>query len=396
MASCRVCGSHDLEPAVDAGRQPISNRFVQKQGESEALFSLRFTLCRDCGIMQLADCIPPDELRPRFDWIIYNEPEEHLDAMVEMLAGLEGINANSAFLGLSFKDDSTMHRLARKGFPKTNRIDPAMVGVKEKGAGIETLQRHVTPAQMRKVAQANGRADMLIVRHVLEHAYDLKAFCDGLKELVTPQGYIVFEVPDCSQAIERLDYTTLWEEHVVYFSPQTLRRCLEEFGFRIEKIMTYPYAFEDSLVCVVRPLPAGVPKKEDVSKSLSEALRFAKEFDNHGKKIRTFLESYRRDKGRIAMFGAGHLACVYINFFGLKGLIEFVADDNPHKKGLFMPGSQLAILGSSALIDQDIRACLLALNPMNEEKVVAGQGTFLTRGGEFLSIFPASQRAMKA
>jgi hypothetical protein len=382
---------------LDVGVQPVGNRFVRRQGDAEALFPLSFNLCRECGMIQLAELVPAEELRPRFDWITYNEPEDHLDAMVEMLIQLPGISAEARCLGVSFKDDTTLRRFEKKGFTHTGRIDPAEdLGISDKGAGAETLQGRITPERMRKVAASRGRAGMVVIRHVLEHAYDLRAFLDGLKELVAPNGYVVIEVPDCSRAIERCDYTTLWEEHVVYFSPPTLRRCLEEAGFSITGFVAYPYAFEDSLVCVAQVRKGAVPAhKEDVGKALADAQHFARMFKGYGVRVRSFLEEYRRKNGKVAMFGAGHLACVYINFFGLKDLVECVVDDNANKKGLFMPGSQLPILGSQALADQGITLCLLTLNPMGEDKVVARNSAFVQNGGRFASIFPASRLALK-
>ena len=44
------------------------------------------------------------------------------------------------------------------------------------------------------------------------------------------------------------------------------------------------------------------------------------------------------------MLGAGHLSGAFINLYGLAEQIEFVADDNPNKQGLLMPGSRLPIL----------------------------------------------------
>ena len=397
MQVCRVCGSQNIVFMLDAGLQPVSNRYVANPGEKEDLFPLKFDLCRNCGMMQLAELVPAAELKPRVDWITYNEPEDHLDSMVEMLAGLKGMSADAFFLGVSFKDDTTLRRFENKGFKRTARISPQDdLGITDQGAGAETLQGRITAPWMRKVAAARGKADMVIVRHILEHAHDLRAFLDGLKELLVSGGYVAIEVPDCSRAIARCDYTTLWEEHVVYFSPATLRRCLEEAGFSVVHFEAYPYAFEDSLVCVVTLSKEGTAdRKEDVTEALAAAEHFAAGFTGFGGSVRAALETFRRDKGRVAMFGAGHLACVYINFFGLKDVIDFVADDNPHKKGLFMPGSQVPILGSASLVGRNIKLCLLTLNPMGEEKVVGRNTDFTDKGGVFASVFPASRCAFK-
>ncbi len=395
MAYCRVCRSSHVVPMLDAGLRPISNRYVRSPGEKEALFPLRFCLCRDCGMVQLKDIVPAEELKPRVDWITYNEPEDHLDNMVERLIRLPGITSHSMFLGVSFKDDTTLHRIRKCGFKLTKRIRPQEdLGIEDKGAGAETLQLYIAPEPMHRVASGYGKADMVIVRHVLEHAHDLKAFLEGLKALVTPQGYVVIEVPDCSRAIGRHDYTTLWEEHSVYFSPSTLRRCMEENGFSVEGFDVYPYAFEDSLVCIARVRQSPGIIREDVLPEIEAAEKFAGAFNAYGQKVRFVLTRFRREKGPIALFGAGHLACVYINFFGIKDLLEFVIDDNAHKKGLFMPGSQLPIVTSEVLLTRNVKGCLMALNPMSEEKVIARNAAFVSNGGEFMSIFPASPIAL--
>ena len=71
-----------------------------------------------------------------------------------------------------------------------------------------------------------------------------------------------------------------------------------------------------------------------------------------------------------------------------------VIDDNPHKRGLYMPGSKLPIAGSPALLERDISLCLLSLNPIGEQKVIEKNSAFVERGGTFASIFPASARAL--
>jgi C-methyltransferase C-terminal domain len=83
-----------------------------------------------------------------------------------------------------------------------------------------------------------------------------------------------------------------------------------------------------------------------------------------------------------------------LSVFGVEDTIDCVIDDNPHKRGMFMPGSKLPIVGSSALLDRGIRLCLLSLNPISEGKVVEKNTAFVERGGVFASIFPASARAL--
>lgn len=396
ISNCRVCASSKLLEALDLGFWPISNRYIRPGDEDGGLFPVRLVLCQNCAMTQLADLIPAQELRPRLDWVSYNEPEGHLDALVDKLLSMPGINNCSRFLGVSFKDDTTLRRIKAKGFSCVERLSPeSHLGIAGKGCGVETIQKCILPQKLRKVAENTGKADMVIARHILEHTDDLRLFFEGLKELLKTGGYLVIEVPDCLKAFSRFDYTTVWEEHSLYFFPSTLRHCLEESGFSIEWFNAYPYAFEDSLVCVARFPGINKVTQEDTEFLSDIVLKFARQFPSCAQRVRFALAGYYRKKGKIAVFGAGHLAGAYINLFKLKDYIECVIDDNPDKQGFLMPGSLLPIVASGVLAEREIKTCLLAVNPMNEAKVLDKNRDFILKGGEFFSIFPASPIALK-
>src|SRR4051794_10407345 len=121
--TCRVCGRPDVRDHLDFGRQAIRNRFLRSADEPEFTHPLAVGYCVSCGTVQLASPPPVDEVRPRFGWISYNEPERHLDELVAGLARLPGITRQSSFAGLTYKDDSTLARLNRLGFANTWRPD---------------------------------------------------------------------------------------------------------------------------------------------------------------------------------------------------------------------------------------------------------------------------------
>jgi len=95
-------------------------------------------------------------------------------------------------------------------------------------------------------------------------------FIEALKRLVTPGGYIVVEVPDCSRAMDGCDYTTIWEEHTLYYTPDTFRQTFPFAGLGVVRTENYPYPFENSLVAIATanapgaspPLPATVSSEQ--------------------------------------------------------------------------------------------------------------------------------------
>ncbi|MBM4134968.1 MAG: class I SAM-dependent methyltransferase [Nitrospira sp.] len=392
MTLCRLCHHLAVTPWLDLGKQALCNRFLMTSSGEEPTFPFTLGQCHACGVIQLLDPVAAQELKPRFDWVTYREAEGHLDDLVEDICRLPGVATTSVIGAISSKDDSTVARFKRRGFARTWRLDIERdLGADDRGAGPETIQLHLTPQMADVVAQRRGQADVLIARHIVEHAQDPSSFVGALKRLVRPDGYIVLEVPDCGPALQRADYTMPWEEHVLYFTEKLLRQAVTCWGFQPVSHRLYPYSHENSLVAIVRSTETAQPNKPDSAVAQAErefADGYARSFPLHRRKANEALAEFRRRRGRIAMFGAGHLSCAWINFLGTREYIDFVVDDDPRKRSLFMPGSRLPILASSELMPRGIKLCLLSLNQESEEKVMANNQAFLDAGGIFASIFP--------
>jgi len=399
MSSCLVCQSPSLAGLLDCGEQPLCNRFLHAPDHPEAVFPIALGVCRACGLVQLLAPPSPDEVKPRVDWLTCNEPESHLDELAEDLARLPGVELmKSAVYGVSFKDDSLLQRLSTLGFTHVKRLDPITdLDIRDSCAGIETVSTELTPERAKAFVERHGPATVVVARHIFEHAADPRRFASALASLLAPGGYLVVEIPDCEKALAVCDYTTVWEEHSLYFTPYTFRRGMECLGFTIEKEYCIPYMIENSLIAVMRfaGQPVAPPAANDDTRAeLERAERFASSFAERRKEIATHLEAFQREVGKIAIFGAGHMACTFVNLFKVGYLVDCFIDDNPHKVGLYMPGSRLRILSSRALIDRDIQLCLLSINVAGERTVIDKNGDFVARGGKFRSIFPASPLAI--
>lgn len=390
-ACCIGCGATDTETLVDFGTQPPHNRFLKAREIVRDRHPLVIGVCGKCGLIQLKDPMPPSMVRSHHEWLTYNEPEGHLDALVEHLAAR--IAPDAKIFGLSYKDDSTLARFEKLGYGATFRYDmKADLGINDPCAGLETIQALMTEEQAAELAMKHGKADLLIVRHVLEHAHDPSGFMKALGKLVNPGGKIVFEMPDCRKFVDACDYSFVWEEHISYFSQSTMKGFAFRNGFAVEEMLAYPYPFEDSLIAV---LTAGNASRETLpdEAEIASARRFAAHFDSAKKAYRDYFSRLHASGKHIAVFGAGHLAAKFLNLFDLKDFFDYVIDDNPHKQGLAMPGSGLPIVDSSHLPETDL--CMLSLSPESEQKVLARQQAYVQYGGRFFSIFALSPSALK-
>lgn len=394
MKTCAICQQPACRELIDFGELPICHHFV-KIDETEDRHPAALGQCDVCGLVQMMDPIPPAKLVPRFDWITYNEPEAHLDSLVETLCGLPGITSSSVIAGMSFNDDSLLRRFRERGYANTWRVDTAAdLDMHVPNAGTETVQSRFQPSLAEGLRQKYGAPDLLVARMVLEHAGEASVFLETLRQLVSPTGYVVLDVPDCGRAFDFFDYTTLWEDHALYFVERTFLAALRSTGFQVEQLECFRGPYENCLVAVARPESLNgqmAISAEDKAIEVRRATEFASEFSLRREWVRAELERWR-EYGKIALFGAGHQSVMFLNLMNISDLIEFVVDDHPHKCGRQMPGSRLPIVSSASLYSENIRLCLSSLGGVSEPRVIEKHQQFVLKGGVFASIFPVDRK----
>ena len=185
---------------------------------------------------------------------------------------------------------------------------------------------------------------------------------------MAPGGFLVIEVPDCTKFVGACDYSFVWEEHITYFSSETLAAVIDRAGLTLHEIFAYPYPYEDALIAIVRndaPDRARRSEPQDIRGLLKAGENFAGSYEDVKAQIQSRLRHWRQNGKRIAIFGAGHLAAKFINFYALEDLIECVIDDHENKREMLMPGSRVPIRGAAAL-RISIYACFRLIRKASE------------------------------
>jgi len=399
MKFCQICKKKNCKKIINFGYYPVSHRFNNGKSVNEK-FPLELGQCKSCGLVQLMRFVPLEKLIPKYDWITYNEPEEHLDHLSKIIFKLPGINKKSKICGVSYKEDSLLDRLKKIGFKNIWRLDMKKdLNINNKKANLETIQNKINKENANRIKKKYGFQDVIIVRHMLEHTHKTLEFMSALKNIIKKNGYIIFEVPDCTKGFQINDYNTLWEEHVLYFTDVTFKSSLKLAGFKFHYFEKYNYPFESVLIGIVQPDKINRKKiiniKDKILKKEKKRLKFSQyKLLKKRKKLKIFLKNFKSNDNKIAIFGTGHAACLFVNLFNLKGLIDIAVDDNKKKIGYFIPGSNIPICSSKNLNSKKINLCILCVSSDSERKIIKKNVLFKKNGGIFVSIYPSSKYAI--
>ncbi len=351
---------------------------------------LSLSTCTHCGTVQLFDRMPMESFRPRYDWLVYNEPEAHLDDVATHLAKLPGVSTSSRFMGITYKDQSTLTRMVNMGFADTVCLQDSDLDCSVTPFGLETVQAVLSnPVNVSRLKARYGQVDVLLVRHITEHSLSSSQLLKSLSALVAPGGYMMLELPDSQRVFNACNYPFIWEEHISYFTESTARRLAQEVNAQVAWLGRYPYPYEDSLNVVLyfSTNAGGVGKTASPAAVPNQTAYFFDQFSAARDQWRAKLDGIRAQGDKVAVFGAGHLAAKFINFFDLKDLITCVIDDHPKKVGMYMPGSGLPIVSSAQLQELGISYCVSTLSPESEIKVRGKMVQFFDNGGTFLPAF---------
>ncbi|MEQ1729814.1 MAG: methyltransferase domain-containing protein, partial [Vicinamibacterales bacterium] len=328
---CRACGTGTPRHLAAFGSHPISSWFRRPEDPPAPRFPLAMSRCPRCGSVQLTEPVPLAALEPVPSWLRFSEPGGHLPAVVDALpAG--GLSGTPRVLGLGPDDGPLLAAIAGRG-GQTRQIDWLTEGGTSATPRPAAIHAHLTAATARALRERHGGSTLILARYLLEHAPDVGTFLDALAVLLDPGGAVLFEVPDCSQAFATHDYTTLWEEHVFYFTPGALQRALAARGWRVLSARSYDNPLHNALVVVAAPggaTAAGAPPAEELA--LGDG--FAAAYDATRERAAAWCERQARERGPLALFGAGHVGLTFLVAMGVAHHLSGVIDDSPAKQDL--------------------------------------------------------------
>jgi hypothetical protein len=392
--TCKLCGRSLIGPLLDMGVLPACNQFLSKHS-APPTHRLTITECSDCGLVQLGVYPPPDFVVPRVPWIHYREPDKHLDGVANrLLSSLP--NEHGRVIGLGPFDPPLLDRLSGRKPMSQVVVDLLDLGLSanctECYPYLETLQSCLHPAGLAAVAAKYGTANLVVCRYLLEHSHDPRAMLNGIKHLVDSGGRVVIEVPDSDKFLSRCDYSFVWEEHVSYFSEGTLARLAQSAGYDVVDMLRYEGPLEDALIAVLETSSIGLVRdRENIGTVRSPSGLFGRYRANFaGVRDSWHTQLARAAAGgrKVALFGIGHQAVMFLNALGLQKYVSLLVDDESNKQGYFAPGALSPVVSSAALIgDLEVGTCLLAVSPTVENAVKRKLAGLLDRGVQMYSIF---------
>jgi len=402
IATCRSCGSPELDAILSLGETPLANALLRpgKLDAPEARYPLDLLFCPACSLVQIRETVPPEVLFR--DYVYFSSYSDtmlrHAEALTTELVRERGLDGDSLALEVASNDGYLLQYYRRRGV-QVRGIEPARnVARVAEERGIPTVTEFFGQELAGRLVREGLRADVLHANNVLAHVADLNGFVAGLREMLSDDGLAVIEVPYLGELVPRLEFDTIYHEHLCYFSLTAVSRLFARHGLIAVDVEEIPL-HGGSLLLRFSPEGSAPPPSARVSALLEREAalgmtrrayyaELAPRVLHWRERFRAFLHDLKGCGKRIAAYGAAAKGATLLNYAQVgTEVIDFVADRSPVKQGCLMPGVHVPIRPPQELVERHPDAVvLLAWNFADE--IVAQQAAYTRAGGRFIVPVP--------
>jgi SAM-dependent methyltransferase len=400
-AQCRSCGGGGLEPVLDLGRMPLSDRLVTRAALAEAEephFPLEVVFCPECTLVQILETVPAEVLFDRnypyfssYSATLLAHSRLHAIELIER----RGLCDASLVIELASNDGYMLTNFVERGVPVLG-IDPAPGPVQAALArGVASRCEFFTRKLAAQMSAAGTCADVVIANNVLAHVSDTNGFVEGIASILKTNGLLTIEVPYVRELIEHNEFDTIYHEHLCYFSVHALDALFRRHSLYLNDAIVLPI-HGGSLRLNVERTERPSSRLRDLAEReralgmhrVSYYETFASRVERLVDDLRELLFTLKRQGKSIAAYGAAAKGAILLNVLGLgTEIVDFVVDKNPHKQGRLMPGVHVPILDPAQLLVR--RPDYALILPWNfAEEIMAQQSAYARAGGNFIIPVP--------
>jgi SAM-dependent methyltransferase len=401
ISCCRSCSSRELRPILSLGTTPLANRLLDADqlDEPEPYYPLDVVFCAACSLVQITYTVPPDELFSEYAYFssfsdtMLESAREISRRMAERLR----LGSGSLAMEIASNDGYLLRNYQELGIPVLG-IEPArnIARVAEE-RGVPTRCAFFGRELAGELRAEGLRADALHANNVLAHVADLNGVVSGIAAVLKPEAVAVVEVPYVRDLIERVEFDTIYHEHLCYFSLSALVQLFARHDLSIWDVERAPI-HGGSLRLFVSPTGARAAAAR-VEELLEDEARigmdgesfylgFGRKVEELRRQLLDLLSELRAEGRRVAAYGASAKGSTLLNYFAIGSeTVEFVVDRSDYKQGRYTPGTHLLILPPEELLTRRPEYVLLLTWNFADE-ILAQQEEYRRQGGRFIIPIP--------
>jgi 2-polyprenyl-3-methyl-5-hydroxy-6-metoxy-1,4-benzoquinol methylase len=315
--------------------------------------------------VQLDYTVSPDVLYDDdylYESSITKTADKHWTGFVDNVIKKTGINRGKV-LDIGSNDGTLLSKFKDRGF-EVQGVDPCdAIAQLARDRGIPTATELFG-------ASFHGTFSLITGSNVFAHIDDLDKVITDVKFALEPNGVFVFESPYLGDFIDKLEYDTVYHQHLSYLAVAPLVRFLATHGMEIFDI-DFTQIHGGCFRCYIarkgeREVQSIVTEyAEGENFTLNTLDAFAEQVKENRIKLVEIINNFKKEGRTVVGISTPAKGMTLLNYTGVGRYLDFTTDVSKLKQGRYTPGTHLQIKSDKDLLGDEV-GLLLAWNFKDE------------------------------
>ena len=394
---CRSCSAKKLSLILDLGQQPWCNDFLTKERlGAEAVYPLRLNYCEECELLQLDHTVPKEVMFGDHCYLsgMTQTLIDHFYEVAKENVSQFDLISTDLVVDIGGNDGSQLMQYQKLGIHNVLNVECAqrVSDISQKN-GVLTVNEYYNRALVERTI-GKKVVKLYNASGVFFHLEELHSVIDGIKYSLREDGALIIQFMYAGTMIEKLNFDTIYHEHLCYYTLHSLNNLLAPYDLKIFDAY-YSEIHSGSIVAKITHTGSWLDVEteryrelleKDKEYSIDAFKNFAQTIESQKGNLRATLQGLKDDGKTIYAYGAPAKGNTLLNYFGIdKSLVDKAVEINELKVGNYLPQSHIPI----TLEDKnDLPDYYLLLSHNFADEIIKKNKDIIAKGVKFIIPFP--------
>jgi len=234
---CQICKAPNLESILDLGHQPVVQEYLTEKTlkEPEVTYPLNLVRCAECGLVQIDYIVDPKIVFPPdypYRTGLTNMLIRNFLALADTLEKAYPWKKGDLIVDIGSNDGTLLNGFKAKGM-KVLGVEPTGAAKVANKNGVETLETFFDKESVTKIIKKYGKAHIVTATNVFAHINDPRSLVKNIASILDKDGVFVSESQYLMDIVEKLEFDTIYHEHLRFYSLKPLMKLFEVAGLTV-------------------------------------------------------------------------------------------------------------------------------------------------------------------
>ncbi len=237
IVRCQICNEKKLVKLLTLGHLPVVQEYLSKSklGDLEVTYPLNLCRCINCGLVQIDYIVDPKVVFPDtypYRTGLTNMLIKNFESLAENLMTKGYVKKDELIIDIGSNDGTLLKPFKSMGM-RVLGVEPTDAAKTANKNGINTIQKYFDQKIVTDIIKKFGKAKIITATNVFAHINDTRSLVKNIAKLMDKDSIFVSESQYLVDIIEKLEFDTIYHEHLRFYSLKPLIKLFKMAGMTI-------------------------------------------------------------------------------------------------------------------------------------------------------------------